>query len=505
MYINGLSRLTKVSYSLLLACGATAATVLLAAEAQAETSTHLAAAPTDTPASSEAVAPTETITPAVVAPQATVPQPVSPTPQAAPPQAQRLAEAPRPSQQAKDLLQPTDPAFTVTTAPSNWTELAQNPAPTDPRSRQRSAFYFGSRNPDPNVLAGPTREQIVPAADPYRGGFGLGAGGQINISPRQHVNLEVRGGATIIGAEASYFVGTNNPRQGLNMNVFGAQSFSPSFRGGDRNVRLPAPNNDRDDPVVDRLGGGVQWLQPLAPKLDSAFGISYQRVAIREGFFSDANVPFDAQGNPLSVSSTGRDDLLALGAALKYDTRDFAGDPRRGTHLRFGLDQSLPVGDAKITMTRLSLSAAQFVPLTRGGGHTLVLSAQGGHMFGDVPGYEAFNLGGMNSVRGYGRGEVGTGASFVQASMEYRFPLFGFKFLRQDVKVRGMLFADYGSTLGSQDEVIGRPGVVRDKPGSGFGAGAGARIRVGPAVTRFEVGVSDQGDVGVYFGLGERF
>jgi outer membrane protein insertion porin family len=351
-------------------------------------------------------------------------------------------------------------------------------------------------------LGGPTREQVVPAADPYRGGLSIGAGGQVNITRSQQLNFEVRGGASIFGGEISYFTGGSNPRRGLNINIFGSQSYSPSFRGGDREVFLP---DGTENPIMDRFGGGVQWLQPLASKLDAAFGLSYQRIAMREDFFSDSTVPFDQFGNRLTVSNSGRDDLLAFGAALRYDTRDFVGDPRRGTHLRFGLDQSIPVGVASINMTRLSLSAAQFLSFGKNSGHTLVFSAQGGHMFGDVPGYEAFNLGGMNTVRGYGRGELGTGASFVQASLEYRFPLFGFKLLRQDVNVRGVLFGDFGSTLGSQDNVIGRPGEVRDKPGIGFGGGAGVRVRVGPAVTRFEVGVSDQGDLGVYFGIGERF
>jgi outer membrane protein insertion porin family len=505
-----ISKLAKVSYALLLVSGTTAASVVYADAAGAETTPTITGNPTETGTTLAAAPPIETAPVLQVAPEI-APEPVA-LPVAAPVTnplpleqpvvtlPQPLAASARPSQQAKDLLGPTTlPPLVFARAPEGWSELvAQNP--TTPQRFRRSAFYFGNRNPDPNVLAGPTREQVVPAADPYRGGTSISAGGQINITPRQRVNLEVRGGESILGAEASYFVGSSDPRRGLNMNVFGVQSYSPSFRSDDRDVRLP---DGTQNPIVDRLGGGVQWLQPLASKLDAAFGVSYQRVAIREDFFSNATVPFDEFGNRLSVSNRGIDDLLTLGAALKYDTRDFAADPMRGTHLRFGFDQAIPVGNASINMTRLNLSAAQFFQISRR--QNIVLSAQGGHMFGDIPPYEAFNLGGMNTVRGYGRGELGTGASFVQASLEYRFPLFGFKFIRQDVKVRGVLFADYGSTLGSQDNVIGRPGEVRDKPGSGFGVGGGARVRVGPALARFEVGVSDRGDLGVYFGLGERF
>jgi outer membrane protein insertion porin family len=436
---------------------------------------------TTTPAAIPAIAPTVVPT--------TVPTPTT------------VAAAGRPSTRAQDLAGLAPLSQGITPPAAGFTVVAQ----ATPQRFRRSAFYFGSQSPDPSVLVGPSRETTVAAADPIRSGFSLTAGGQINFRPNQQVNLEVRGGESVLGAEASYFIGSRDPRRGLNLNVFSVQSYSPSFRSDDRTVTLPAPFAGTENPIVDRMGGGVQWLQPLASKLDGAFGLSYQRVAIREDLFSNRTVPFDQFGNRLSVSSRGVDDLLTLGAALRYDTRDFAGDPTRGTHLRFGVDQAIPVGNASINMTRLSAGAAQFIPLSRRGPHTLVVSAQGGTILGDVPPYEAFNLGGMNTVRGYGQGELGTGSSFVQASLEYRFPLFGFKLMGREVKVRGVVFGDYGNTLGTQDDVIGRPGDVRDKPGNGFGGGLGARVRVGPALARIEVGVSDQGDLGVYFGFGERF
>ena len=44
---------------------------------------------------------------------------------------------------------------------------------------------------------------------------------------------------------------------------------------------------------------------------------------------------------------------------------------------------------------------------------------------GDMPPYEAFPLGGTNSVRGYAEGAVGSARNFVAANAELRWPLFG--------------------------------------------------------------------------------
>lgn len=46
-------------------------------------------------------------------------------------------------------------------------------------------------------------------------------------------------------------------------------------------------------------------------------------------------------------------------------------------------------------------------------------------ILGDMPPYEAFALGGTNSVRGYAEGAVGSARNFVTGTAEVRWPLFG--------------------------------------------------------------------------------
>ena len=47
----------------------------------------------------------------------------------------------------------------------------------------------------------------------------------------------------------------------------------------------------------------------------------------------------------------------------------------------------------------------------------------GGMIFGDLPPYEAFPIGGTNSVRGYSEGGVGSGRNYVAGTAELHWPL----------------------------------------------------------------------------------
>ena len=272
---------------------------------------------------------------------------------------------------------------------------------------------------------------------------------------------------------------------------------------------MDLPNGD--SPWIHRLGGGVEGFYGFTPDWDAALGVTYQLVSVRDDVFSSDLEPFDELGNQLTVSDDAQDELLTINLVTQYDTRDSSRNPTEGARLRLGLDQSIPVGEADISMTRFSASASQFIPLSlfgfTEGPRTLVLNVQGGHIFGDVPPYQAFNLGGISTVRGFGRGELATGRSFVQATAEYRFPIADFIAFNEDVNVGGTLFVDYADALGTQDEVIGDPGVVRDKEGEGFGFGFGLRANLGPSLgpLRLEFGITDDGDTQVHFAFGERF
>lgn len=49
----------------------------------------------------------------------------------------------------------------------------------------------------------------------------------------------------------------------------------------------------------------------------------------------------------------------------------------------------------------------------------------GGVILGDLPPYEAFPIGGTNSVRGYSEGGVGSGRNYVAGTTALQWPVFG--------------------------------------------------------------------------------
>jgi outer membrane protein insertion porin family len=287
-------------------------------------------------------------------------------------------------------------------------------------------------------------------------------------------------------------------RTSYTVNLFNRRSISLIFDGGENEVELD--NGDR--PRVQRLGGGVSFSRPLDEWLGlenwrGSAGLQYQRVSIRDG---DGEVtPRDELGNLLSFNDDGTDDLLIFQLGLAQDLRDNPLQPTSGTLLRLSTEQSIPLSG--ILFNRLRASYSYYIPVDytsfTEGPETLALNIQAGTILGDLPPYEAFSLGGTDSVRGYDSGELGSGRSFIQATAEYRFPIFAI--------VGGALFVDVGSDLGTGDNVPGDPAGIRDKPGFGFGYGAGVRIQSPLGAIRVDYGFNDDGESRLHFGIGERF
>ncbi|NES94259.1 MAG: BamA/TamA family outer membrane protein [Desertifilum sp. SIO1I2] len=289
-------------------------------------------------------------------------------------------------------------------------------------------------------------------------------------------------------------------RTSYTVNLFRRRSISLIFDGGDPEISLP--NGDR--PRILRLGGGVNFSRPLGPDPRNAewrgsLGLQYQRVSIRD---RNGRVRSeDELGNDLSFSGEGRDDLVAVQLGLVRDRRNDALRPTSGDFLRFGVEQTVPIGLGNIFMNRLRGSYSYYIPVRftnfNQGPQALAFNVQGGTILGDLPPYEAFALGGSNSVRGYDEGDLGSGRYFVQATAEYRFPVFSI--------INGALFADFASDLGSGRNVPGNPAGVRDKPGTGFGLGVGVRIQSPIGPIRIDYGFNNEGDSRLHFGIGERF
>jgi outer membrane protein insertion porin family len=301
-------------------------------------------------------------------------------------------------------------------------------------------------------------------------------------------------------------------RTSYTANIFRRRSISLIFDGDDNDIEtfnVGRPDEDGDRPRVVRLGGGVTFTRPLSgnpfknSEWTASAGLQYQRISItdadgdirRLGRIENSLNPSDQL--ELSQSGEGRDDLLLLQLGAARDRRNNSLQPTQGSFLRFGVDQSVPVGLGNIFLTRFRGSYSQYVPVKftnfNKGPQTLAFNIQGGTILGDLPPYEAFTLGGSNSVRGYEEGALGSGRSYVQASLEYRFPVFSV--------VSGALFFDLGTDLGSST----RSAELLNKNGTGYGYGLGVRVQSPLGPIRVDYGISDDGDSRINFGIGERF
>ncbi len=288
-------------------------------------------------------------------------------------------------------------------------------------------------------------------------------------------------------------------RTSYTANAFARRAINLNFDGGPDPIDLP--NGDRVR--IRRFGGGISFSRPLDDNWTVTVGTLVQNVSSRD---ADGNaVSFDAEGNPLTLSASQGDgpvdDLWTFPVTATWDRRNDPFNPTSGGILRLNSEQSVPLGRGSIFMNRLRGSYSHYIPVSwlnfNEGPQALAFNVQVGTIVGDVPPYEAFALGGTNSIRGYDEGEVGSGRSYAQFTAEYRFPLFSF--------LGGALFLDAGTDLGSGDSVPGSPGPSRGKPGSGFGYGAGLRVQTPLGPLRIDYGFNDQGEGRIHFGIGERF
>ncbi len=304
------------------------------------------------------------------------------------------------------------------------------------------------------------------------------------------------------------WIATTDNRTSYTANIFRRRSISLVYDGDKSTIRT-ANGNDR--PRIVRTGGGINFSRPLTenpyerPKWVLSTGIQYENVRVE-----NANGELSKRASPeydsikLAFSDSGVDDLITLRFGANRDLRDNPTQPTSGSLFRVGMEQSVPVGSGNILFNRIRASYSYFIPVKflnfdfmKDKPQALAFNVQGGTVLGDLPPYEAFVLGGSNSIRGYAEGEVGSGKSFLQATMEYRFPVYAI--------VGGAIFFDAGTDLGTADGVPGNPSALRDLPGSGFGYGLGIRIQSPLGPIRIDYGFNNEGDSRIHFGIGERF
>lgn len=293
---------------------------------------------------------------------------------------------------------------------------------------------------------------------------------------------------------------TSRPRRaeanswGYSVRAFRNRDLSRTFND---DIKLANNSTAREG----RVGGSVSVLKSVND-WDTAVGINYTRISLRDRDYNVARV--DRLGNQLSVSGTGIDDLVTVSLAVSRDLRDRRSNPTRGSILTLSTEQAIPIGLGQISSNRLRGNYIQYVPVSWVGhgkqtefSEMVAFNLQVGTIIGDFPPADAFDLGGNNSVRGYGGGKVGSGRSYGLASVEYRFPIMR--------SLGGVVFADFASDFDSGKTVLGEPGVLRNKPGIGYGYGIGLRAKSPIGQLRGDLGINDQGNIVFILTTGQRF
>lgn len=235
--------------------------------------------------------------------------------------------------------------------------------------------------------------------------------------------------------------------------------------------------------VLGRLISGVEFRQPLRRHWSGTAGLTWQRTKC----FGDHGQPLtvDCYGGPLTFSGGGHDTLLVGMASAAYTS------PRDSSQWTMSVEQALPLRNDWLNFQRLKTRWEVPVPV---GPFSLNVRGRAGFIFGDLPPYEAFPIGGTNSVRGYGEGAVGSGRYCLESTSELRFPL--------KRPFMGTLFFDYGSDLDSGATVTGDPAGARGKPGKGYGYGGGVRVDSPLGPVRLEYAWNGMGQRRFHIGLG---
>jgi outer membrane protein insertion porin family len=270
--------------------------------------------------------------------------------------------------------------------------------------------------------------------------------------------------------------------------------------------------NTGNQAAIQRVGASVQFVRPLnggdpfkkAPwNIILAFG--GQQVTPLD--FSGAKaaraainnqVPSPSNTICLAFNCATENQLLSFRLGSTYSTLNDPRNPTKGNFFTLSTEQFVSVGENSPTFNRVRTSFTHYIPVNwirvfKGcrpkNGQTpdckqaLAFQATAGTIVGDVPPYEAFCLGGGNSVRGYYDCDLGVGKSVAEATIEYRFPLFKI--------ISGELFVDAGTTFGTQADIPGNPGGLLGKSGQGFSFGTGLIVNTPVGPLRLEVATQD--------------
>ena len=322
--------------------------------------------------------------------------------------------------------------------------------------------------------------------------------------------------------------------------IFQSRDYPQEFKS-EKNGRIyavddktPSSSDTFSSIVLENTGGGFSFSRPLnggdpfkVAKWKVLAGMNFKKVKMID---SDGNkkpygdmTPTTTRNNisdiicigftPADGSCPEENTLVSFIASASRNNLNNSVNPTSGNKLNFGSEQFVSMGDNSPTFNRMRASYSFFVPtklinLTKACKSSNANSEdcpqsvgfqfKAGTILGELPPYEAFCMGGTSSVRGWGSCDLAVSKSYIEGTVEYRFPVWKM--------ISGALFVDAGSDLGSQKNVPGKPGKLLQKSGSGYslGGGVGVKTPIGPL--RLDIASKDlSGDWRYTLGVGWKF
>ena len=286
-----------------------------------------------------------------------------------------------------------------------------------------------------------------------------------------------------------------------------------------------------DSIVLNRTGYGFSFRRPMnggdpfkRSKWSAMVGMNFQKVKPID--YAGNKRPYGVLAKDVVNNSAPKDSIICVSyncadentlvsfkLGSSYNNLNNSRNPTSGNMLVINSEQYVSFGDNSPAFNRARLGYSSFVPVNLLRLHkgcrpkegekfdcaqTIGFQIKTGTVAGDLPPYEAFCLGGTSSVRGWSNCDLAVGRTFGEASVEYRYPIWRI--------LSGSLFVDAGTDFGSQSAVPGSPGILLQKPGSGFTLGTGVVINTPVGPLRLEAASKDWGDDWRYnLGVGWKF
>ena len=257
-------------------------------------------------------------------------------------------------------------------------------------------------------------------------------------------------------------------------------------------------SSDVNPIFVERYSSSIEYVRSLSQGWTATLGVKGVRAACTDAV-TKQRVWKDHYGCPLTVHDNEADKTAQGFLRVNYSSPF---NPL--TMFSFDVGQAIPMKKEWnfLNFTKASARLEHIVPIAHLINKDLPfarmeLSAKGGYVAGDLPAYDAFSLGGPNTVRGWQDGAIGTARYYAAGMAEFVVPTL------QAVDL--VAFCDYANDFESGSLVAGDPAGIRGKPGSGMGYGVGLRVNSMMGPIRVEYAFNGKGLSKSHFHFGKTF